>query len=1219
MRFNKILLYGVLSVMLGAFWQIGHAQCDIRATVVNNTVVFTLANPQPGSAYTWNTTTTGGTPIASGTIGPPNWVASFPFTPPSAFNFEVKRDGMTCGKYRVSMAVECEAAGFTTTTNPGNCSASFQPFNFNGIVWNTWNFGDGSPESYETAPMHMYNSNGTFNVTHWLITAGDGGGQGPYFDIARCNQNVVMNCNLTPTIIDDIECCRLRLRGFGQFPNCQHLWEVRPVGSSTVLYSSTAQDANWFITNINTNVVTQVDVFHRVTCNGNVLSSTTTTYSFVNRGIFVGANPNDPSGPAPDPVALISLNTATSAFNNQLVFTTATNSYGGNIFINSTLQIDRGTSGIGIVFNDANVCVSECAGINVLSARRLRITNITGNGSVHEGNCGAWRGIDVSSSGILRLEGTSATNDPLLLTVRGAMQAVKTLSGANFTANNTRFSNNYAGVFATGSLTSLSIPNSPLLTNTRFQSSGTLPAPCYGVAAPEVLSRAGGTYSTLRGFVGIIALNSNLRINGIPLGGVQFSALANGIWLENPVNTTSINAIVTNSTFNGITVLAAYGNQRSGRAIYFLHNGIGRRLDVTNNTVSNCAAGILAESQALGTVLIATGNNFSTCARSVDLVQGPAGQFGAWNASLVTTIETNRFTNNQLAAVRFTTASANTSTVRIRNNTNNFTVSSGSGIVLNSTAGPSAHNITVSGNTMTLNGNNSRGIELLNMRGVQVLNNTVNSTISGNKRGIYVENGSNNTLSDNTVFACNTGLFAQNSTLNVIYRNRLVNNAEGLTFVGTNDSPNNIRCNRFFGGTTGLLYSPTAITQSQNSTGNTWQNGVTVGARHEGDVFIVPFSVYQTPSTGIAHPGVIQTPNSTATWFDLMGTSGNCPENDPPPGSGNPAFYDSDALTATTGIQTGQPWQSGYDWVNQRMLHRKLKENPGLLSNATAQSFYNAQVNTTVGQFNEVEYRLAATGVWSASALAQMASLDSTMADLSGQITLIDSTLEAGGLSTAQEQALLDQRANLEGQYLAQSNQLAAIQQPVLAALPAQWDSIAAYNSAISATAVWEQNEKTFNSIYLSKILRNKWLNLTEYTALRTMAEQCVWEGGLATLKAQIALNFIYGDSLSSVPCSNGNREQPQTFASAPSDLRAFPNPSAGHFTLVLPKDAGTNDQSARLSVLNAQGQVVAEAEIPVGTAQHQIDLSPQPTGLYWVLVRQPGQSPRSVKVSLIK
>jgi hypothetical protein len=39
-----------------------------------------------------------------------------------------------------------------------------------------------------------------------------------------------------------------------------------------------------------------LDMFHRVACNGNVLSPATTTYSFVTRGIFVGCHASRGSG-----------------------------------------------------------------------------------------------------------------------------------------------------------------------------------------------------------------------------------------------------------------------------------------------------------------------------------------------------------------------------------------------------------------------------------------------------------------------------------------------------------------------------------------------------------------------------------------------------------------------------------------------------------------------------------------------------------------------------------------------------------------------------------------------------------------------------------------------------------------------------------------------------------------------------------------------------------
>lgn len=78
--------------------------------------------------------------------------------------------------------------------------------------------------------------------------------------------------------------------------------------------------------------------------------------------------------------------------------------------------------------------------------------------------------------------------------------------------------------------------------------------------------------------------------------------------------------------------------------------------------------------------------------------------------------------------------------------------------------------------------------------------------------------------------------------------------------------------------------------------------------------------------------------------------------------------------------------------------------------------------------------------------------------------------------------------------------------------------------------------------------------------------------------------------------------------------LQVAPNPTAGLVSLNLPQANG-----GQLLLYQANGQLLKTIPIPREALKLSLDMSPYPSGLYWVLLNDPaGKSMGSAKISVI-
>ena len=158
---------------------------------------------------------------------------------------------------------------------------------------------------------------------------------------------------------------------------------------------------------------------------------------------------------------------------------------------------------------------------------------------------------------------------------------------------------------------------------------------------------------------------------------------------------------------------------------------------------------------------------------------------------------------------------------------------------------------------------------------------------------------------------------------------------------------------------------------------------------------------------------------------------------------------------------------------------------------------------------------------------------------------------------------------------------------------------LASDNAAIPASYIFEINEQTVNDIFLNTIASGIYtFDSLQQATLESIAFQCPLTGGTAVFRARGLLSLVgdydFGDDV--VNCqevgnrsANGDALSPGT----PAELKVFPNPGKGVFTVVLPAH-----ERGRLLLTDLNGKVVSVQKTN-GETRYTLDLSSQHNGIY--------------------
>ncbi len=347
---------------------------------------------------------------------------------------------------------------------------------------------------------------------------------------------------------------------------------------------------------------------------------------------------------------------------------------------------------------------------------------------------------------------------------------------------------------------------------------------------------------------------------------------------------------------------------------------------------------------------------------------------------------------------------------------------------------------------------------------------------------------------------------------------------------------------------------------TQTHTANRWVgtfNDNQGATRHEGGIFDIQQSRFFAEQSTSYWPPSIVTPNSSGSWFfpdfpdpnelylcDLPGFTGEQPidEADMTIAGNNSTEYGT------------------IRWLSERYLFRKLDENQTLIANTTLESFFNQHKSTSVGRFNTIDNSMSLMLQIGDVTAGQLASNDSLMQQKMNEIRSIEGQLiNATGqdsIMLAAERVVLFQDIDS----LTIGN--AILLDNILAQRSLNAVAVATDLDTISATLIFEQNEKIVNRIFLETIaIGQAGFSSGQIDSLESIASQCPEEGGNAVFKARSILAVINentlfdDDEFNCIPVEERNRDQARVAESILLEFKLYPNPAKDEIMLEWPSN----------------------------------------------------------------
>lgn len=1188
-----------------------NAQCNVTAVVENGNIIFSVPSQFP-TTFTWTSsispfTGTGNTfsiPIPS------------PFPAPPSFNITLTGSddpNHPCFKKTVTLANGCfETTTFSSSVN--GCTVAFTPDNSSPspVISRSWNFGDGTL-SHESSPSHTYAPpGGVFQVTLATIIS-----YPTTWGIFFCTKPVTTACSVlcgTPpdpgyTTMEFFDCCQLKVSFSANCNDCQHTWQFGSCGTSSEI------SPVFTVQNMSTYAASEggtptIPIVHTIICPGQQAVTQTTSYTFLNKGIFVGT----PGSPA----ATISLKNVVSCQNGAKLFPNSSlaNPTTWNIYCYSTLNIDKPYT-----FNKDHICMDPCTGINILSNNTLTFNdnNVVENGP----GCAMWRGIQVATvSGQLVVTGHSVIRDAMVGVQPMGTTSIVRLSGATFI-------NNFVGLAAN---TPFQLQGATYFNDNIFKGEGTMDPACG--SHPGFIDAG---YSPKQPYAGVFLRNSSLNI---PTGLVNtFSHMANGIKFYDSNGTNVKLCNFDNMTTDGFTT-------SSGNGIWFFDGSGGHQLVHTGGTFDNCVRGIFDNVTGPGNKFRSIGT--PTAPLTMTNVQfgykfdvsGSIVPFSATSQSRVTgaTITSTRvgLEFNVIHPVNNPAGTSASNQLNVQSNT--FNATSGHGVVLrcdNDFVLPQNVNVGGAGNllnTIHVNGSDATptiGVWANNFSGGTIDNNNIDK-LSGTGaffRGISLDLGAGTTVQFNNVTgnfagAANNfsdGIYTENSATNIYFDNAFANTFVGMRFNGNCQMENNIDCNSMTNHQVGMRYIPSGsasmptTTDPQNCGLNTWDAGITQGAVYDGLALEASISKYFT-----LPPPSLQRPNSVspAGWF----VDGSCTETCPPNFVGNsPNISETDGLIGATGSSMGDANEAGINYLYKRQLYRKLRANPALVSqSASMQSFKAANDNQPVGLLYNVEEQLRNAFQLTATQHADLNTLSDEISTLLSGLEAIDAALEDANLNQTQIDQYAAQREGKASQLEAKYASVSTIYDQWMAQRNSASAAIVAANNAISTVGDYDGNEKSLNAIYANKVLKGLPLDWQDKEKILAIAKQCPKKGGAAIYWARAWYATLEGVEVQEEDCVIGRSSEGagnQPVANSP-EYKLYPNPANNVFTIAGP--SVPEGENWTISLYSGLGQLMGSFAYSVD-GRTEVPLKNIPTGIYWCRVLNGEQQLVTQKISVIK
>lgn len=1053
-----------------------------------------------------------------------------------------------------------------------------------------WDFGDGTIIlNGLTQETHIYSCNGTYTIGHWQENG-----------IIICEQTVQINCGSTITITEDTDPCYLDFACFDfsvtACPTDQITWNF---GDGNSITCTGCNSVKHCYTNLNTFTGVNSNVTVTATVNGQTASSQLNIAAY-DSGVYIGRQ-----GEITD-LSEFSLVVPSNVFNGL--------TQGSPVYVYGTVHIDDG-----LQFKNVNIFVERSGGFTVDFAKSFTIesSNVS---ALPDCPC-LWRGIDVQSAATFRGISQSSISD--------ALYAVRTY-GSNqnpiIGLNTVVLQNNYIGLLANRNFT---LEANAGFSGNLFRATATLKLWCgNGENVGDPFWPSGGAYSQDRGWAGVYLNNvHDFNVPATTTAVNQFRKIANGFYIVNSSSPGTINAPgIWNCSFASI-LRGGYPIAIGGHGIYFLDtqgsnvlNQRGLGMDAIP-TFSGCEVGVYAESQS-GNTQMRSRSNFMDAMEIGYWVRGITG-------SISSRITQNRINSNTeydhhpaiSAGVwiedRVPQSKQHTideNVITVDQPTEPFTI----GVFIQGSFDVNGTVNTVSvGNNVDMN--NAPGISVINgaacvqvtqYGGVDVHNNVMlaqqNSGVQlfgtaffggqGNSaRCNYITGAdpANITISNFSGIRCNSSMDA------TIQDNDVENFENGIAF-GANSGNVTLRCNALLGTQdVGLLYSTDAVTGPQINRGNRWLGTYnTWAAQHQQPANLLVNEFRARQNTDEWPPSI----DPQIGWFSNSTVVPTCPAEigceNPPGTTMMSALTELDNLIASGSSGT----EDGLLWDLEKYLYARLKENPVVWEgNGLMQNYVNAKLNTPLGQLHEI-----GEGIKNLYKIdgATQAELDANSTAMSNKRTAIEA-IEVTLASTApgsQYDLLVQQRQVLVDELTALILANASIYADLKNVREQAANGLLESNNAITTSAVYQANEKSFFGVYLNTVGKDAEVATNaQLETLEAIANQCPAEGGRAVYWAIGLYGQLTGQLLEVKDCSNSSagREQaeyPAKEGEMSSGFTLFPNPADGPCTVVLNiKD----DQTGFVILFDALGRELNRTAVSPGL--HNMRLSDVAAGNYFV------------------
>ena len=303
-------------------------------------------------------------------------------------------------------------------------------------------------------------------------------------------------------------------------------------------------------------------------------------------------------------------------------------------------------------------------------------------------------------------------------------------------------------------------------------------------------------------------------------------------------------------------------------------------------------------------------------------------------------------------------------------------------------------------------------------------------------------------------------------------------------------------------------------------------------------------------------------------------------------------------------------------WTGKRQLYRNLMEVADSISylDECLEDFYNMADTSTVGQFEHI--RKDMLELFQPSDGVQQ-TFDDNYAEwhgMAGELVSVLAGLRDTSTSSQDSIVLEGQRDSLLQEMADVSHIQDSLDQLFQAACVTGATALLSVNTAITATYIWEHNQRNYNRVWLQMVADTlAEPDSNQAATLLYIANQCPFAGGEAVYQARALLGegYAYDDSTLCAPAVPLIKKKDGTQL----DFEVFPNPANGFFTVGLKERTFASGQAVLTDLL---GRTIAVQHIAEGTEQFYFIVDHAPAGMYSLTVMVDGKM-ASRTISIVK